>query len=75
MVIAPAGQSIGYFYRVDYGVLYGSASETNLKTLDSITNEALRIAYGAFKTTPVKSIYIICNEMPPNIRRNYLSVI
>ena len=58
---------------LDYGaVVYGSASERNLNALDNITNEALRIASGAFKTTPVNSLYIICNEMPPDIRRNNL---
>ena len=42
---------------LDYGaVVYGSGSETNLKTLDNITNEALRIASGAFKTTPVNGL-------------------
>ena len=47
----------------DYGVVvYGSASETSLKTLDNITNEAVRIASGAFKTTPVNSLYIICMQ-------------
>ena len=61
---------------LDYGVVYLSASETNLKALDNITNEALRIASGAFKTsTLVISLYVISNEMPPGIRRNYLSLI
>ena len=54
---------------LDYGVVvYGSASETNLKILDNITNDAFRNASGAFKTTPVNCLYIICNEMPPDIR-------
>ena len=55
--------------------MYGSTSETNLNTIDNITNEAFRIASGAFKTTPANSLYIICNEIPPDIRINYLSLI
>ena len=59
---------------LDYGaVVYGSASETNHKTLDNITSEALRIASGAFKTTPLNSLYIICNEMPPDIYMGLLT--
>ena len=61
---------------LDYGaIVYNSASDTNLKSLETITTEALRIASGTFKTTPTNSLYILCNEMRPDIRRNYLSLI
>ena len=59
---------------LDYGsIVYNSASDTNLKSFETITTEVLRIASGVFKTTPTNSLYILCNEMPPDIRRNYLS--
>ena len=61
---------------LDYGaIIYGSTSDTNLKLLETITTEALRLAAGAFKTTPTNSLYISCNEMPPDIRSNYLSLV
>ena len=61
---------------LDYGaIVYNSASDTNLKSRETITTEVLRIASGAFKTTPINSLYILCNEMPPDIRRNYLSLV
>ena len=59
-----------------YGaIIYGSATDTNLKPLETITTEALRLAAGAFKTTPTNSLYILCNEMPSDMRRNYLSLV
>ena len=59
-----------------YGaIVYSSASDTNLKSLETIETEALRIASGAFKTTPINSLYILCNEMPPDVRRNNLSLV
>ena len=42
---------------LDYGaIVYNSASDTNLKSLETITTEALRIASGAFNTTPINDI-------------------
>ena len=39
--------------RIDYGcLLYGAATEDFLKNIDAITNKAMRIATGAFRTTP-----------------------
>jgi len=61
--------------KLDYGVqVYGSASVTSLQSLDSITTEALRIATGAFKSTPTDTLYALANEMPPDIRREFLSL-
>ena len=46
---------------LDYGaIVFNSASDTNLISLETITTEALRIASGAFKTTPINSLYILC---------------
>ena len=53
---------------LDYGaIIYGPASDTNLKPLETITTEALWLAAGAFKTTQTNSLYILSNEMPPDI--------
>ena len=60
--------------KLDYGcVIYSTASETLLKSLDSIANEALRIATAAFKTTPSESLYILANELPMHYRRKLMT--
>ena len=49
--------------KLDYGsTIYGAASEAALRSLDAIHNEALRISCGAFKSSPLESLYILCNE-------------
>ncbi|GFW27549.1 reverse transcriptase domain-containing protein [Trichonephila clavipes] len=49
--------------RIDYGcVAYGSACDSTLqKTLDPVHHMALRICSGAFRTSPVQSLYVICH--------------
>ena len=60
---------------IEYGsIIYCSASKEDLKLIDSVTNEALRIITGVFKSTPISSKYILANEMPPDIRREYLTL-
>ena len=60
--------------RLDYGsIVYNSASATNLKSIDPIANECLRLASGAFKSTPVPSLQVICSEQSLYLRRDYLS--
>ena len=56
-------------------MVYNSAGDTKLKSLETMTTKALRIASGVFKTTPTNSLYVLCNEMPPDIRRNYVSLV
>ena len=49
--------------KLDYGSpAYASAAPTILNTLNSIATEALRIATGAFKSTPVDTLHILANE-------------
>ncbi|GFO19164.1 ribonuclease hi [Plakobranchus ocellatus] len=45
-------------FKLDYGsVIYGSAKKHVLRALDPIHHQGLRIALGAFRTTPIKSLY------------------
>ena len=49
--------------KFDYGyIVYGTASNTNLLQMDSIHNSGLRLALGAFCTSPVSSLYTEANE-------------
>jgi hypothetical protein len=52
---------------LDYGsVLYLT---TLLKSLDSVYNTGIRLATGAFRTSPVESLYVDSNCLPPFQRR------
>ena len=44
--------------KLDYGsIVYGSARKSYLKSLDTIHYQGLRLALGAFRTSPVESLY------------------
>ena len=61
--------------KFDYGcIVYGTASNTNLQQLDSIHNSGLRLALGAFCTSPVSSLYTEANEAPLEERPLKLSM-
>ena len=57
--------------KLDYGcIVYGSARQSYLRKLDSIhNNQGLRLALGAFRTSPVNSLYAKANEPSLNLRR------
>lgn len=61
--------------KIDYACqIYGCAAETNLKKLDIVHNLALRICTGAYRTSPVDSIYVDSGIPPLSIRRKELSM-
>ncbi|PVD27480.1 hypothetical protein C0Q70_12641 [Pomacea canaliculata] len=56
--------------KLDYGsIIYGSVRESYLKILDPIHHQGLRICLGAFRTTPVQSLYAEAGEPPLSLRR------
>ena len=56
--------------RLDYGsFVYGSAKASVLKMLDPIHNQGLRLSVGAFRTSPVPSLYAEANEVSLEKRR------
>ncbi|GBO29721.1 putative RNA-directed DNA polymerase from transposon X-element, partial [Araneus ventricosus] len=62
--------------RIDYGcMVYGSARATVLRRLDTIHHSALRICSGAFGTSPVESLYVICHQLPLHLRRQKISAL
>ena len=54
--------------------VYGTVSNTNLRQLDNIHNTGLRLALGAFCTSPVSSFYTKANEAPLMEQRSKLSL-
>ncbi|GBN33358.1 hypothetical protein AVEN_186007-1, partial [Araneus ventricosus] len=54
-------------------MVYGSARPTVLRRLDTVHHSALRICSGAFRTSPVESLYVICHQLPLHLRREKLS--
>nr|CAH7717681.1 unnamed protein product [Callosobruchus chinensis] len=60
---------------IDYGyIAYASAKQSLLKQLDTMHNSALRIILGAFRTTPIHSLYQESGEAPLYMRRQILSL-
>ena len=60
---------------MDYGCLvYGSASKTALAKLDPVHNQGLRLSLGAFRSSPVESLYVEAHEPPLEIRREKLAL-
>ena len=61
--------------KLDYRcIVYGSARRSNLKQLDPIHHQGLRIALGAFRTSPAQSLYIEAHEPSLTTRRFKLSL-
>ena len=61
--------------KLDYGcIVYGSARRSVLKQLDPIHHQGLRIALGAFRTSPAQSLYIEAHEPSLTTRRLKLSL-
>ena len=61
--------------KLDYGCqVYGTAAKTALKMLDTVHHQALRLCTGAFRTSPVESLYVEAGEPSLNDRRDSLSL-
>ena len=57
--------------QMDYGCqVYSSASETSLRMLDTIHHLGIRLSIGAFRTTPVESLYVESGEPSLSLRRD-----
>ena len=55
--------------KLDYGcIIYGSARKSYLQMLDSIHDQGLRLALGAFRTSPVASFYVKAEKPSLNSR-------
>jgi hypothetical protein len=61
--------------KLDYGcIVYGSARDSHLQSLDRVQNAALRVCLGAFRTTPISSLHVEANEPPLTLRRQKLAL-
>ena len=59
--------------KLDYGsIVYGSSTKTNLQLLDTVHHAGLRIALGAYRTSPVESLYTEAGETSLDLRRKKL---
>ena len=59
--------------KLDYGcIVYGSAGPDTLKKLDPVHNQGLRLSLGAFRSSPVESLYVEAHEPPLEVRREKL---
>ena len=61
--------------KLDYCcIVYGSASKTALAKLDLVHNQGRRLSWGAFRPSPVESLYVEAHEPPLEIRRDKLAL-
>ena len=63
--------------KLNYGsIVYGStrASYIHVQCLDQIYNQGLRLCLGAFRTSPLESLYVEANEESLYERRERLSI-
>ncbi|GBO16061.1 hypothetical protein AVEN_192979-1 [Araneus ventricosus] len=61
--------------KFEYGcTIYGSARKIVLQKLDPVHHTALRLCSGAFRTSPVKSLYVECCEPALELKRQMLSL-
>ena len=61
--------------KLDCGcIVYGSARPSYIKMLDTIHHQGIRLALGAFRTSPVESLYVEAGELPLEHRRFKLSL-
>ena len=57
----------------DYGcIVYGSARPSYIKRLDTADNKGLQLCLGAFRTSPVQSLFVEANEPPLDMMRTRL---
>jgi hypothetical protein len=58
--------------KLDYGyIVYGSARPSYIKLLDTVHHQGLRLSLGAFRTSPVESLYVEANK--PSLENRRLS--
>ena len=61
--------------KLDYGsIVYGSARKSYLMMLDTVHHQGLRLALGAFRTSPVESLYVEAEEPSLYLRREKLAL-
>ena len=61
--------------KLNYGcIVYGSARKSYLQMLDPIHKQGLRLCLGAFRTSPVESLYVDAHEPGLGARRAKLSL-
>ena len=61
--------------KLDYGsIVYGSARKSYLQMLDTVHNQGLHLALGAFRTSPVSSLNVEADEPSLWLRKEKLSL-
>ena len=61
--------------KIDYGCfVYRTASEDDLEALNVFHRQGIRLCLGAFKSSPIESLYVEANEPPLELRRDELAM-
>lgn len=60
---------------IDYGyIIYGSASKSWIKKVETVQAQALRICCGAFRSSPISVMQVEVGELPISIRKLKLTM-
>jgi hypothetical protein len=58
--------------KAEYGsTIFRFANQKYLKKIDTPLNTGIRFSLGCFKSSPIKSLRNLANELPSDIRRKY----
>ena len=61
--------------KLNYGsIVYGSARKSYIGMLDTVHHQGIRLSLGAFRTSPVKNLYVVANEESLYRHRERLSL-
>ncbi|XP_073976449.1 uncharacterized protein [Rhodnius prolixus] len=61
--------------KLEYGApVYSSARKSRLALLDRVYNEGIRLFTGAFRTSPLQSLYVESGMLPPQLRREQITL-
>jgi ribonuclease HI/exonuclease III len=61
--------------KLDYGSqVYGITTKSRLKRLDPVHHQAIRLCLGAYRSSPVESLYAESGELPLEYRRQMLQL-
>ena len=55
-------------------IVYGSERPSYIKRFDTVHNQGLRLSLGAYRTSPIQSLYVEENKLPLGMRRPRLSL-
>ncbi|KAL4144025.1 hypothetical protein QTP88_006262 [Uroleucon formosanum] len=67
--------TVQYYLQTSIDSLSKTANQKYLKMFDTPLNTGLRYTLGGFKSSPIESLRNLANEIPPDLRRTYNTIL